>query len=655
MPRRNDQSFRRFLLTLSFLAGCVCVQGAVAYSLGPLKVRSLLGQPLNASIQVESLQEDAFERGPQTLPAVAVQQAPLDVYKKLGVPRTSVPRDLRVTYAASEQRILITSQAAVNEPAFEFVVEVKVNGRRGARTRYARFGVLLDFAPAAPATPAKITVLPVPIETSPSVVTEPLPASSTASRSDERVWGTTKPGDTLFAIAEDVRNGWFASLTDLSNLQVALSVFDENPQAFLRNNPDRLRVGATLSVPTEDVFQTLTRGEASRRYYSDRSAAGAIEIAEKNSTAPTVASQSAETQPAGGTASTTGITVLGVDAPATVTRVEPIEEPGNAAPAATETQSATAAAPEAAAFLDEEEAALREQMARLEGRITELREQLDTRTRLIDTMRSRLDAELARRAAAGSETRRADVSPAPRVASPASDAAAIAKPSSASASGPAQQETDGWLSHPLTLFMMALLFFLMGVAVVLVLNLRRQGVARQERVQHRVDEADLLSKVREKAASAGPRRDYLGRASEQTRSPASTPVAAAEPSAKSQDIEGDVSVGDIDVHIAFGQFDRARDLIEQAIKRAPNDMNLRVKQAEIFAIAEWRDEFIALARRLPTEIPVARHQWVWRRIRAIGQTYFPDEPLFDPEIPQVPGGDENSNGTSGTERPASAG
>ena len=648
MPRRNDQSFRRFLLTLSFLAGCVCVQGAVAYSLGPLKVRSLLGQPLNASIQVESLQEDAFERGPQTLPAVAVQQAPLDVYKKLGVPRTSVPRDLRVTYAASEQRILITSQAAVNEPAFEFVVEVKVNGRRGARTRYARFGVLLDFAPPAPATPAKITVLPVPIETSPSVVTDSLPVSSMASRSDERVWGTTKPGDTLFAIAEDVRNGWFASLTDLSNLQVALSVFDENPQAFLRNNPDRLRVGATLSVPTEDVFQTLTRGEASRRYYSDRSAAGAIEIAEKNSTAPTVASQSAETQPTGGTASTTGITVLGVDAPATVTRVEPIEEPGNAAPAATETQSATSATPEAAALLDEEEAALREQMARLEGRITDLREQLDTRTRLIDTMRGRLDAELARRAAAASEIRPAEVSP-------ASDAAAAAKPSSASASVPAQQETDGWLSHPLTLFMMALLFFLMGVAVVLVLNLRRQGAARQERVQHRVDEADLLSKVREKAASAGPRRDYLGRASEQTRSPASTPVAAAETSAKSPDREGDVSVGDIDVHIAFGQFDRARDLIEQAIKHAPNDMNLRVKQAEIFAIAEWRDEFIALARRLPSEIPVARHQWVWRRIRAIGQTYFPDEPLFDPEIPQVPGGDENSNGTSGTERPASAG
>ncbi len=648
MPRRNDQSFRRFLLTLSFLAGCVCVQGAVAYSLGPLKVRSLLGQPLNASIQVESLQEDAFERGPQTLPAVAVQQAPLDVYKKLGVPRTSVPRDLRVTYAASEQRILITSQAAVNEPAFEFVVEVKVNGRRGARTRYARFGVLLDFAQPAPATPAKITVLPVPIETSPSVVTDSLPVSSMASRSDERVWGTTKPGDTLFAIAEDVRNGWFASLTDLSNLQVALSVFDENPQAFLRNNPDRLRVGATLSVPTEDVFQTLTRGEASRRYYSDRSAAGAIEIAEKNSAAPAVASQLAETQPTGGTASTTGITVLGVDAPATVTRVEPIEAPGNAAPAATETQSATSATPEAAALLDEEEAALREQMARLEGRITDLREQLDTRTRLIDTMRGRLDAELARRAAAASEIRPAEVSP-------ASDAAAAAKPSSASASVPAQQETDGWLSHPLTLFMMALLFFLMGVAVVLVLNLRRQGVARQERVQHRVDEADLLSKVREKAASAGPRRDYLGRASEQTRSPASTPVAAAETSAKSPDSDGDVSVGDIDVHIAFGQFDRARDLIEQAIKRAPNDMNLRVKQAEIFAIAEWRDEFIALARKLPSEIPVARHQWVWRRIRAIGQTYFPDEPLFDPEIPQVPGGDENSNGTSGTERPASAG
>ena len=98
--------------------------GADAAGLGRLNVMSYLGQPLNAEIELVSVQKN------ETFTA---RLAPIDIYQRAGVPYDVVLGTARVTVnqrANGDQYLKVTTGRPLTEPFLELVIEL--NSQHGA-------------------------------------------------------------------------------------------------------------------------------------------------------------------------------------------------------------------------------------------------------------------------------------------------------------------------------------------------------------------------------------------------------------------------------------------------------------------------------------------------------------------------------------------
>ena len=237
----------RILLRLVFLAGLATPLSALALGVGPIEVRSALNQNLEADIPL-------IVNNPAELTGLIVRIPRQQEFDQVGIERLELLGKLRFAIPKPGERpvVRITSLEPIREPSFTLLLEVV--WPRGRLLR--NFPIHLDpelYANRRPPPPP-----PPPVVSPPVVVAAPTPAPAPApilpppppvSFEGASFYGPIKSGETLRAIANRVRPSTAISLPDMMAILVA-----GNPEAFRNGNPNTLRAGAILRVPTPQAL-----------------------------------------------------------------------------------------------------------------------------------------------------------------------------------------------------------------------------------------------------------------------------------------------------------------------------------------------------------------------------------------------------------------
>ncbi|MGR8935269.1 MAG: FimV/HubP family polar landmark protein [Gammaproteobacteria bacterium] len=273
------RNLTKTLAVLSLLAPA----GAYSLGVGDIKLHSALNQKLNADI---ALSLGAGEN----IADIRVKLAPIEKFDQAGIPWSHFLTKIKfepVVRRNGSIVIKLTTQEAIAEPFLDFLLEV--SSPEGSQ--YREFTVLIDppasyehpFAPATalPAITAKRSGVPTQPYSRGRAARTSSPAYSGSGVSAEAVGsGDTvrvRRNDTLSSIAARVNAG-----ADISREQMAIALFNANPQAFYKNNINALSAGSTLHVPGRETILRLSRRQAIEEFRQQNAAwRGEVSVASK--------------------------------------------------------------------------------------------------------------------------------------------------------------------------------------------------------------------------------------------------------------------------------------------------------------------------------------------------------------------------------------
>ncbi|MEG0248162.1 MAG: FimV/HubP family polar landmark protein, partial [Pseudomonas sp.] len=216
-------------LVLAMAAASALSSGmANALGLGELTLKSAQNQPLDAEIELLDVRD-------LTAAEVAPSLAPPEEFSKAGVAFPTYLEDLTFTPVINpngKSVLRVTSSQPLPGSVVKFLVQVMWPQGRLLRD----YSVLLDQAKAQGKQPAAANVAP---------------AVTGASNY------TTQRRDTLWQIA--ARNSQGGSIQ-----QTMIAIQALNPDAFIGNNINQLKVGQVLRLPDQQQIQNIAQGEAVR-------------------------------------------------------------------------------------------------------------------------------------------------------------------------------------------------------------------------------------------------------------------------------------------------------------------------------------------------------------------------------------------------------
>ena len=245
---------------------------ASALSLGRITVQSALGEPLRAEIDVPDINaEEAASLQARAASPEAFQAAGLDYNPAMANLKVTLQRR-----ANGRAYIRLSSDRAVNDPFVDMILEASWASGRIVRDYTMLFDppALKQAAPAAPTAPQVPAVpsngrpaaaAPAPLALPPARPVEvakaaPRPAPATAAVPQK----TPPAGDTMTVKAGDTA-GQIAAATKPVNVsldQMLVAILRANPDAFLRDNVNRIKAGAILNLPSPEQAATTTDAEA---------------------------------------------------------------------------------------------------------------------------------------------------------------------------------------------------------------------------------------------------------------------------------------------------------------------------------------------------------------------------------------------------------
>jgi pilus assembly protein FimV len=273
-------------LSIAFVALLLAPLAASAAGLGRLALFSMVGEPLNAEIELVSVL--GGERD-----SLAAKLAPAEVYDRAHVAPIPRPEALRLAIerkADGREVVKISSTEPLDKPLVNLLVELSWTGGGVIR----QYSFLLDSvdrrAPAvasapppiepwrAPPTvrepPAAAKPAPPPPEPAPAATLtrppelaaarpaaperRPDPVAARAAPAAAAAGGTypVQPGDSLLKIAQATRP------EGVSTAQMMVAIYRANEDAFAGGSMDRLRGGHTLKIPDRDAAAAVTSDEA---------------------------------------------------------------------------------------------------------------------------------------------------------------------------------------------------------------------------------------------------------------------------------------------------------------------------------------------------------------------------------------------------------
>ncbi len=229
----KDRAKNLSLLPLVALGGGLAAAPAGALELGDVTLQSNLGQPLRASI--------AYALAPNEM--VADTCITVSPHSTSGVPGPGV-----TSVQITERAIVITGQSVVREPMLAARVTVSCPYAPHLSREYTLF---VDPAPVAEAAAAAAAMQAARPEAEPVAQREASPTPAYRAPVDTKPIGQSsryqvRPGESLGEIVQRIENRGM-SLWPAVNM-----IFAANPDAFVDNDPNRLKAGSWLTIPSLD-------------------------------------------------------------------------------------------------------------------------------------------------------------------------------------------------------------------------------------------------------------------------------------------------------------------------------------------------------------------------------------------------------------------
>jgi pilus assembly protein FimV len=281
--KNNTAQIKKIVAAVAITLSATLVSPMVhAAGLGKLNVLSSLGQPLQAEVDLVSLQKGELE-------SLVARVASPDAFRDAGLEYTASLNNVKFAVekrANGQPYLRVSTTQPVNEPILDLLIDLTWSSGRLLR----EYPILLDppgfaanktaTAPVviAPISQAPIVAAPVPAPITyvqpvapspPSVISQPIiaspapapiqaaPTQATPAPSGA-TYGPVKPGETLYSIAS--QNKPDAVTVD----QMLVSLYRQNKDAFLNNNMNLLKKGQILKLPSQEEAAAIAATQATR-------------------------------------------------------------------------------------------------------------------------------------------------------------------------------------------------------------------------------------------------------------------------------------------------------------------------------------------------------------------------------------------------------
>jgi len=244
---------------------------AAALSLGRITVQSALGEPLQAEVDFLDINaEEAASLNSRVAPPDAFKAAGLEYNAALGNLKTSLQRR-----ANGRAFLKLSSDRVVNEPFVDLILEATWRSGRIVRD----YTLLFDppsLRSAATSAPDKAQLPIQNASTAAQPVARSVEAAPVKPASSAKPVAVAKPkpvaqpqatGATTVQVKSGETAGQIAAVHKPANVsldQMLVAMLRGNPNAFIRDNVNRLKAGAILTVPTPDQAAAVSAEEATQ-------------------------------------------------------------------------------------------------------------------------------------------------------------------------------------------------------------------------------------------------------------------------------------------------------------------------------------------------------------------------------------------------------
>lgn len=581
------------------LAVLLALSGGVqAAGLGKMSVRSALGQPLRAEIELLSVPAEELAMVEAKLAsAEAFRQARIDRAEGLAGLHFSIDKR-----ADGQPVVRIVSATPVNDPFVDLLIELNWSSGRVLR----EYTVLLDPSPqqmAKAGEPEAASVAPV-------AAAEPAPVAPTSSRKSVNNggkaitgekgsagrYGPVKAGENLRRIAEKV------APPDVTVAMMMASLYQTNRQAFANDNMNLLKEGQLLKVPERDAIMLMVSPSQARQLIGQHAAAW---HGLQGRVADQAARRMAGAAPAEGAGTGKIVVARPEDKAPAQTEQKDVLRLSKGEPA--KGRQANVGSAQRLQNLEEELAAKNRALEEAQGRVGQLEATVRDLQRLVEQK--------------GKEGEK-ETKPQAEAAKPAAPAEALKPAVKAPVPAPAPEE-KGWFS--------ALLdnpFYLGGLAAAAGLGLllwvmmlgrrRRKG----------------LSDFEQSIMSGG---DQFKTSIFKTGAGAATQSGSATQSGVATDFSrlglGSIDTHEVDpiaeaeVYMAYGRDAQAEEILKEALAKDPSRHEIAMKLLEIYASRQDTASFETQASELYASLGDSTSP-IWHKAAEMGRGLDPDNPLY---------------------------
>ncbi|MEJ1489299.1 MAG: FimV/HubP family polar landmark protein [Candidatus Sedimenticola sp. (ex Thyasira tokunagai)] len=660
---------RKLSLAIALAIGIVPF-GANALGLGDIHLKSALNQHFSGDINLLSVTADE-------IPDIKVRLASQDAFQRAGVDRPFLLTKLRFKPVAMDDgsfAVKVSSLEPIREPFLNFLIEV--NWPKGKLVR--EYTVLLD-------PPVTLDRKPAPVKTVSAGTQQPV-ARQTAAPTQARTaavapkdlawagsgssqpdsepavveaeaapgeYGPVQKNDTLWGVAKKTRH------QDATMEQMMISLFQANPQAFIKNNINNLKTGQVLRVPSRDEVLGLTKREAQtvyREHLNEWRAGRKPAVMEESAIAQTESAQAV-----------TGEVAEEAQAPRAELKIASARPEGSGAAGSGDSkdkeQVLDQLKQDLLASQEERQSVIREG-EELRTRVDDLESQLEDLQRLL-TLKNEQFAQLQAAVAGQVEAEEEVIATAEDAVEAVAETAAVAEPApeeveaepKVTAQQPAVEPEPVVVPEPVVenakpvaapvavekpqvaakpkekslidkvLTDPTLLGVIVAVVVVL-LALLWVIISRRKSGSSDFQESILISTLDDADSEQlpGDRVEPGSHSAEETSflsdfSPSDIDAL--------QDETGEVDpLAEADVYIAYGRYQQAEELIRQAIEKTPERSELKYKLFEILFATKDKAGFIELAESASVEGLDQKESVSWGKVMAMGSQLAAGHSLF---------------------------
>jgi len=642
--------------------------------LGEINLHSALNQSLDAEIGLLSV-------GNTTVDEIVVKLASKQVFDKAGLERPFFLTKLKFTVAKGVNGnvyLKITSHEPVKEPFLDFIIEANWPGGRVLReyTLLLDPPVLVDERPAALDVPlfestlsadsdSSIQDAPVAAPSASFVREVPrfTPRTSTVSRSDsgEIRYGSVKRTDTLWKISSEMRPDKSVTVQ-----QVMIALLNENPEAFDNQNINDLKAGYFLRISDPASIASVSAAEAERiaKIQYDQW------VDAKHSSA-----LAAGQRPLGVRQNGTGNTAGSGDKPASrLTLVAPdksVSQSGSGSKLGAsdgDVRQELAFALESVDVSRQENEELRKQLSMLEEQLSSMQRLITLKGDTLSAMQISPEAAAAAESAANDSAMPDDAELSTGMAATdvteivdvqqndalQSEAAGAEAPKSAlqpvmappvptvepSIVDEALSVIDGVLGSVGSMLnidsllgsidpMLALggLMLVGLVAGALVVRRRKMAAFEEE-----LSDIDYSAPLGGEAAAAVD-EDVSDEAVESVLNDVIPEYAGSGGMDVNDDDEID-AIAEADVYLAYRRFDKAEELLSEAVQNEPGRHDIQVKLLEVYAASDKKGAFVEQAESLRASLGSTDND-TWKSVVEMGKKIAPTSVLFNDEVDAV--------------------